>query len=881
VFLLCVAAKAQADTLYYVYQTMPVVDQHWLSPSNWFTLDGNGNPTVPANRVPGPTDTAVLRSQAYLSGSTHVGTVEVTTGRLDGDAMTGGTLTVDTLTMQGEDPLTGFPAGPATLGSHLSVYVTTSMEVIAGAPLAYHGGNLLAGTLLHIQPGAIARIHADPAFSFSRGILTVQEQTAIFNDGTIILRNMARLETNGYGGNNLLANEGGTISSSGPGFAFVGENGGTITIDNYGTIRADAGSLSVIATTLLSGVTSGSLVTGTSEARIFAAVNIPSSATVNITGPGIVSMPGPGAANTVIINGTVNVGAVVNGNDIGGNLAIAGFLDGSGTITVRSPTISGSSTLDLTGASVGPIHLVIQHSGSLTLNNTAFSGSLIGNQGVTTWTGAGGLAMNDRTIFNNDIGGEFRIENDQTMFYGGTVGGSAFFNLSGTVRKTGGTGVTDIFLPFENVGGGALRVLSGTLRFEDRFQQSSGTTDLIGGSIVAVQGFDLSGGSLTGSGNFTGDIRNTGGTISPGNSPGAISIAGNYTQGAGGTLKIEIAGLTTAGVDYDLLAVTGTATLGGALRVSDINGFTPGPTDTVVPLTAGSITGTFSSANAQVTYGSTSLTVGALATPLSQLLNISTRLRVLTGENVLIGGFIITGTDPKRVIIRGIGPSLTGVGATLADPTLELHQGNTTIATNDNWKIRPDGSSQQAEIEATTIPPTNDLESALVATLNPGAYTAILADKNGTTGVGLVEVYDLTQAVNSQVANISTRGFVDTGDQVMIGGVIVGPNTTASSRVLVRAIGPSLQNVGIANALQDPTLELHNGSGMTIATNDNWKTRSDGGSQQAEIEATTIPPTNDLESALLEALAPGNYTAIVRGTNNTTGVALVEVYNLQ
>jgi hypothetical protein len=575
----------------------------------------------------------------------------------------------------------------------------------------------------------------------------------------------------------------------------------------------------------------------------------------------------------------VNVGAVVNGNDIGGNLVIFGSLDGSGTITVRSPTISGSSTLDLTGASVGPIHLVIQHSGSVTLNNTAFSGSLIGNQGVTTWTGTG-LAMNDRTIFDNDLGGDFSIENDQSMVGGGTVGGSAFFNFGGTVHKRFGTGVTDIFLPFENRGG-AIFVASGTLRFQDRFEQSSGSTNMIGGSIVAMQGFDLNGGSLTGSGNFTGDIRNTGGTISPGNSPGAISIAGNYTQGEGGTLKIEIAGLTTPGVDYDLLAVTGTATLGGALRLSDINGFTPGPTDTVVPLTAGSITGTFSSANAPVTYGSTSLTVGALATPLSQLLNISTRLRVLTGENVLIGGFIITGTDPKRVIIRGIGPSLTGVGATLADPTLELHQGNTTIATNDNWKIKPDGSSQQAEIEATTIPPTNDLESALVATLNPGAYTAILADKNGTTGVGLVEVYDLTQAVNSQVANISTRGFVDIDNNVMIGGVIVGPNATASARVLVRAIGPSLQNVGIANALQDPTLELHNGSGMTIATNDNWKTRSDGGSQQAEIEATTIPPTNDLESALLEALAPGNYTAIVRGTNNTTGVALVEVYNLQ
>ncbi len=264
------------------------------------------------------------------------------------------------------------------------------------------------------------------------------------------------------------------------------------------------------------------------------------------------------------------------------------------------------------------------------------------------------------------------------------------------------------------------------------------------------------------------------------------------------------------------------------------------------------------------------------------LLNISTRMRVLTGEQVLIAGFIITGNDPKKVIIRGIGPSLNGVGATLADPTLELHQGNTTLATNDNWKINDQtGQSQEADIRATTIPPTNDLESALVATLNPGAYTAILAGKNAGTGVGLVEIYDLAQAANSKLANISTRGFVDTGNNVMIGGLIVGGGG-GSAKVIVRALGPSLSGAGVAGVLGDPTLELHDGSGTTLATNDNWKINDQTGqSQQAEIEATTIPPTNDLESALVATLAPGNYTAIVRGKNNTTGVGLVEVYNIQ
>jgi WD40 repeat protein len=270
---------------------------------------------------------------------------------------------------------------------------------------------------------------------------------------------------------------------------------------------------------------------------------------------------------------------------------------------------------------------------------------------------------------------------------------------------------------------------------------------------------------------------------------------------------------------------------------------------------------------------------GGLPPPI--LLNISTRMRVLTGDQVLIGGFIITGSNPKKVIIRGMGPSLSGVGVTLSDPTLELHQGNTTLATNDNWKIDDQtGQSQETTIRATTIQPNNDLESALVATLAPGAYTAILAGKNGGTGVGLVEVYDLAQAANSKLANISTRGFVDTDNNVMIGGLIVGGGGGGpSAKVIVRALGPS---VPVAGALEDPTLELHDGNGNTVATNDDWKIDDQTGqSQEAAIRATTIPPSNDLESALIATLAGGNYTAIVRGKNNTTGVGLVEVYNLQ
>ncbi len=257
------------------------------------------------------------------------------------------------------------------------------------------------------------------------------------------------------------------------------------------------------------------------------------------------------------------------------------------------------------------------------------------------------------------------------------------------------------------------------------------------------------------------------------------------------------------------------------------------------------------------------------ATP-TTLGNISTRLRVETGDNVLIGGFIVTGTQPKRIIVRAIGPSLPLAGV-LADPVLELrHSSGGLIMSNDNWRT----GGQEAEIIATTIPPSNDLESAIVATLpaNSSAYTAIVRGLNNGTGIGVVEAYDLDQTVNSKLANISTRGFVQTGDDVLIGGLIVlGQNPL---RVIVRAIGPSLP---LSGALENPTLALHDGNGALLVSNDNWR---DDPTQEAEIIATGIPPSNDLESAIVRNLAPGSYTAIVRGVNNTTGIAVVEAYGL-
>ena len=276
--------------------------------------------------------------------------------------------------------------------------------------------------------------------------------------------------------------------------------------------------------------------------------------------------------------------------------------------------------------------------------------------------------------------------------------------------------------------------------------------------------------------------------------------------------------------------------------------------------------------------GTVSVTVGS--TIPAQLLNISTRLEVFGGDQVPIGGIILTGPDPKTIILRAIGPSLPLANA-LTDPVLELHDANQLIASNDNWKINDrTGQSQQSAVEATGLAPATEAESAIIATVpaNNAGYTAVVRSKNGKVGVGLVEVYDMAETANSQLGNISTRGFVGTGDNVMIGGFISGPGGKGSSLVLVRAIGPSL---GLSGTLADPTLELHDVNGTTIATNDNWKVASDGNSQQAEIEATKLPPANDLESAILIAAPPAAYTAIVRGKNTATGLALVEVYDLQ
>jgi hypothetical protein len=293
---------------------------------------------------------------------------------------------------------------------------------------------------------------------------------------------------------------------------------------------------------------------------------------------------------------------------------------------------------------------------------------------------------------------------------------------------------------------------------------------------------------------------------------------------------------------------------------------TPTPTPTSTPTPTPSPSGT------------PTPTPGATPTPASHPLNISTRVDVETGDNVGIGGFIISGTDPKLVVIRGIGPSLSGVQISnpLSNPILELHDASGLLRTNDNWMDNT--PEDQMILTDNNLAPSDDLESAIVMTLEPGPYTAIIKGSNGATGVALVEVYDLDDpSAGGELLNISTRGLAGTGENVLIAGVIVGPAGGGDASVVVRAIGPSLP---VANPLIDPVLELRNSNADMIARNDNWETDGPPDNHSAEVTAAMLEPPAAADSAIFANLVPGSYTAIVTGKDGTSGVALVEVYHV-
>ena len=517
--------------------------------------------------------------------------------------------------------------------------------------------------------------------------------------------------------------------------------------------------------------------------------------------------------------------------------------DGSGVINQ-----DGSGVINQDGSGV------INQDGSGFISD---AGSGILSEQVGGFVAANGsIITHDGSSFVSTDGGSF-VSNNGATFISNNSGTLVFRSAGGAFASRSGAHIKAA----EN-GAGLLKMAG-----EIDFGSPTSTTIAVVGDVT------MEGGVLTGTGTLFGSLQQNGGFISPGSSAGAIGVTGDYTQGPDAALVSEVGGPHSR--QFDQLVVGGMANVNGKLTLRAINGYVPEADATFSPLAYGTGSGSFTtSGNAQMTLGATGL-LGTLdpnvaPPPAAKLLNIATRLRVEQGENALIGGFIITGSAPKRVIVRALGPSLSsrGIAGGLADPTLELFTPNGSTF-NNNWR-----DSQPGAIEATTIAPSDDREAAIVATLDAGvAYTAVVRGLDDTTGVGLVEVYDLDSPAASTLANISTRGLVQTGENVMIGGIIIGGDQPA--KVLVRALGPSLADQGVSGALDDPTLELNDANGNAIS-NDDWQE-----TQEEQIVATTVFPTNSRESAIVATLTPGNYTAIVRGKGDTTGVALVEAYNLQ
>lgn len=489
-------------------------------------------------------------------------------------------------------------------------------------------------------------------------------------------------------------------------------------------------------------------------------------------------------------------------------------------------------------------------------------------------TGSGSVGGEQAALIGND--GASLITND---------GGSLISNDGGSIVKNADPLIT-------NDGGSLITNDGGSLTGNKIDVQASGHALSSQASAAAtVSGFSMTGGEfnlsacdlqgavtlsrgvITGSGIINGDVTNSGGFIAPGHSPGGITVTGNYTQGANGTMVLEAAGAEPG--QFDRVQVGGTAKLDGTLEMRTIGGYKPLPNDPLNPIGYGAVSGSFAavSGNLQLKLKPD----GILATlipnapnpPAPKLLNISTRLRVEAGDNnALIAGFYVSGTSSKKVLIRALGPSLSqrGIADPLDDPTLELDANDAAKRKfNDDWQSGTPNQIPQG------FAPSDPRESVIVATVTPGFHTAIVSGKDGHAGVAIVEAYDLEGSAPEELANISTRGLVQTGENVMIGGFFVGGN--APAKVLLRAIGPSLTQQNVAGALADPELQLTDANGSTI-TNDDW-------AAVAADLPNGFAPSDQRESALVATLVPGAYTAIVSGKSGTTGVALIEAYNLE
>ncbi len=547
-----------------------------------------------------------------------------------------------------------------------------------------------------------------------------------------------------------------------------------------------------------------------------------------------------------------------------------GGIDGSGTITIIDSTISGnrsgSDTFEFSGFGGG---IYKNGGGPLTITNSTISDNTASGKG----SGIGGGIVSGGSsatleITNSTVSGNFANQD------GGGILSDAPLAITNSTISGNWAG---------NSGGGIINYAALEIGNTLLKAGTSGTNIFNNGGTVTSLGYNLSsdngGGFLT----AVGDQINTDPMLGPLQDNGGptlthVLLIGSPAINAGDPNFTPPPLYDQRGPGYDRV-------FNGRLDIGalELQSTPPTPTPTSTPPTP---TPTATATPTPTTTPTATQTPTATPTPSptptpsstpAQALNISTRLRVETGDRVMIGGFIVTGSAAKSVAVRGIGPSLTAVGISdaLADPILELRDSSGAVLfQNDDWQDDPAAAGQLTALGLALQDPK---ESGIVATLQPGAYTAIVAGKNGGTGVGLVELYDTNAAAASQLANISTRGFVETGDNVMIGGFILGGSSN-NTGVVVRGIGPSLAQSGLSNVLADPTLELRDSNGMLLAANDNWQ---DDPISAAQLTAHGLAPRDFQESGIFASLPSGAFTAILAGKNGGTGIGLVEIYNVQ
>jgi CSLREA domain-containing protein len=593
-------------------------------------------------------------------------------------------------------------------------------------------------------------------------------------------------------------------------------------------------------------------------------------------------------SNNTVNGPTVEIGGltIANGRSSGGSFPLGsggGILSSYSNLTVSDCVIAGNVAPGFPSYGGG----IFNYEGTLVVNNSSLTGnSAFYGGGIANYRDASGKAsvtVNNSTLSGNTVAGNGGALFNNATNTNTTVAEASFTNCtlagnqsSGAFGGNGGA--------IYNIGTssaiGRVIVISCTFDNNSASASGGGISNIADGgtATIALQNSIFkSGASGANLANSAGNITSLGHNLSSDNGGAFLTASGDQINT---DPQFDPAGLANNGGSTMTIALQpvspavdkGSATALPRKLLTDQRGAGfPRTLDNpaVAPASAGDNTdiGAYELPVASPTPTPTA-TPAPTATPVpNRFANISTRLRVETGDNVLIGGFIVTGSMEKRIIVRALGPSLPGEVGPLANPLLELYDANAQlVAANDNWGEAPN----RQEIIDSTIPPPNELESAILQNVKLGAHTVIVRDVAGGEGVGLVEAYDIGNSQNSKLANISTRGRVLAGDNVMIGGLIITGSTP--QKVILRAIGPSLR---IGGQLEDPFLELFDSQGNPLASNNNWKD-----TQQQEIEATTIPPADDRESAIVTTLAPSAYTAVVRGAGETTGVALVEAYAL-